>query len=55
MLGNAALDWTQTDPVTPIIANFGPTGDNNYGGSATQADRLTGQLSRTFDTAERTH
>jgi len=54
VMGNAALDWTQTDPVTPIIANFSPTGDDNYGGVRdAELDRLTGELSRTFDTAKR--
>jgi len=54
VLGNGTLDWTQTDPVTPIIANFTPSGDNNYGGvSDPELDRLAAQLTETFDPAVR--
>ncbi|GAA2530065.1 ABC transporter substrate-binding protein [Pilimelia columellifera] len=52
--GNGAIDWTQTDPVTPLVANFTPSGDNNYGGIRDpQLNRLIGQLTETFDPATR--
>lgn len=54
VMGNGAIDWTQTDPVTPIIANFTPSGDNNYGGVAdAEIDQLAAQLTETFDPATR--
>lgn len=52
--GNGTLDWTQTDPVTPIIASFTPGGDNNHGGvSNPELTRLAGQLAATTDPAPR--
>ncbi|MEV6520633.1 ABC transporter substrate-binding protein [Longispora sp. NPDC051575] len=54
VMGNGAIDWTQTDPVTPIIANFTPGGDNNYGGvDDPELTRLAAQLAETFDPAAR--
>ncbi|MEV6598549.1 ABC transporter substrate-binding protein [Actinoplanes sp. NPDC051346] len=54
VMGNGAIDWTQTDPVTPVIANFTPGGDNNYGGvDEPELTRLAGQLTETFDPTAR--
>lgn len=48
--GNGALDWTQTDPVTPIIATFRPGGDDNYGGvDNPELTSLAGQLAASTD------
>ncbi|HEX5741953.1 MAG TPA: ABC transporter substrate-binding protein [Pilimelia sp.] len=54
VMGNGTLDWTQTDPVTPIIANFTPGGDNNHGGiDDPELTGLANQLAATFDPAAR--
>lgn len=54
VMGNGALDWTQTDPVTPLIANFTAEGDANYGGVRDpEIERLTSQLTAAFDPAAR--
>lgn len=54
VLGNGALDWTQTDPVTPLISNFTAAGDANYGGvHDPEIERLVTQLAATFDPAAR--
>ncbi|MGH2625138.1 MAG: ABC transporter substrate-binding protein [Anaerolineales bacterium] len=54
VLGNGALDWTGTDPVTPVISNFTPQGDTNYGGvNDPELTQLATQLAATFDAATR--
>ncbi|GGK41819.1 ABC transporter substrate-binding protein [Pilimelia terevasa] len=54
VLGNGTLDWTQTDPVTPVIASFTPGGDSNYGGvSDPELTGLVRQLAATTDAATR--
>lgn len=54
VMGNGAIDWTQTDPVTPVINNFTPGGDSNYGGvDDPELTRLAAQLTETFDPAAR--
>jgi peptide/nickel transport system substrate-binding protein len=30
--GNSAMDWTDTDPINPLISYYTPKGDENYGG-----------------------
>lgn len=30
--GNSAMDWTDTDPINPLITYYTPKGDENYGG-----------------------
>ncbi|HWG98902.1 MAG TPA: ABC transporter substrate-binding protein [Pilimelia sp.] len=54
VLGNGSLDWTQTDPVTPIISSFTATGDNNHGGVRDpELERLAAELTGTTDPATR--
>jgi peptide/nickel transport system substrate-binding protein len=54
VVGNGMLDWTASDPITPLVDGFTPSGERNYSG--TDDDELTAlidQLRTTFDEAER--
>ncbi len=54
VLGNGTLDWTGTDPVAPLIANFTPKGDTNYGGvDDPELSGLINRLVGAFDPATR--
>lgn len=51
VLGNGTLDWTGTDPVAPLISNFSPKGDDNYGGvNDPELNALLARLTGAFDT-----
>jgi ABC-type transport system substrate-binding protein len=48
--GDTAMDWTDSDPIEPLLSKFATTGDANYGGiSNARIDQIGQQLEASQD------
>jgi peptide/nickel transport system substrate-binding protein len=51
--GDTAMDWTDSDPIEPLIANYTTSGDDNYGGiNDPQINQIAAELEASTSTSQ---